>query len=257
MESLYILLLIVGAKKNLISRETVKRLNLKVTRHPQPYSMGWVNEGKDIQIDQQCHLPYSIKPFKDEVICDVAPLDVCDVLLGQPYMYHRHGVYESRPRSVTIKLGEKRYRIPKVCPKQTASLISAKQCKRLISQTGAFVLLMVRSEQTKSVVLNTHAKVTITENQQDQMDKILKKYHSVFKSPVGVPTHCQVKHSIDLIPGTPLPHEPIYRRSVLENDEIKRQIQELIQKDTFLQVLHPAVVQLFLLKKRRNMENLY
>ena len=62
------------------------------------------------------------------------------------------------------------------------------------------------------------------------MDKMLKEYHSVFKSPVGVPTHCQVKHSIDLIPGTPLPHEPIYRRSVLENDEIKRQIQELIKK---------------------------
>ena len=62
------------------------------------------------------------------------------------------------------------------------------------------------------------------------MDKILKQCYSVFKSPVGVPTQCQVKHSIDLIPGTPLPHEPIYRRSVFENDEIKRQIQELIQK---------------------------
>ena len=101
------------------------------------------------------------------MICDVAPLDVCDILLGKPYMYQRHGIYEYRPCSVTIKLGEKSYRIPKVCPKQTASLISAKQCKRLIAQTGAFVLLMVCSKQTKSVVLNTHAKVTITKNQQD------------------------------------------------------------------------------------------
>ena len=228
-----------GSQKNLISREAIKRLNLKVTRHPQPYSMGWVNEGKDIQIDQQCHLPYSIKPFKDEVICDVAPLDVCDVLLGQPYMYHRHGVYESRPRSVTIKLGEKRYRIPEVCPKQVASLISAKQCKRLIAQTRAFVLLMVRSEQTKSVVLNTHAKVTITENQQDQMDKILKEYHSVNSS-----------HSIDLIPSTPLPHEPIYRRLVLENDEIKRQIQELIQKGHIDPSASPCGSPIVLAKKK-------
>lgn len=98
-----------GSQKNLISRETVKGLNLKVIRNPQPYSMGWVNEGQYIQINQQCRFPYSIKPFKDEVICDVAPLDVCDILLGQPYMYQRHGVYESRPRSVTIKLGGKRY----------------------------------------------------------------------------------------------------------------------------------------------------
>lgn len=237
-----------GSQKNLISRETVKRLNLKVTRHPQPYSMGWVNEGQDIQINQQCRLPYSIKPFKDEVICDVAPLDVCDVLLGQPYMYQRHGVYESRPRSVTIKLGEKRYRIPEVCPTKTASLISAKQCKRLIAQTGAFIVLMIRPEQTKSVVLNTHAKVT--ENQQNQIDKILKEYHNVFTPPVGVPTHCQVKHSIDLIPGTPLPHEPIYRRSVLENNEIKRQIQELIQKGHIRPSASPCGSPIVLAKKK-------
>ena len=41
-----------GSQKNLISMEIVKSLSLKMTRHPQPYSMIWVNEGKDIQINQ-------------------------------------------------------------------------------------------------------------------------------------------------------------------------------------------------------------
>ena len=86
-----------GSQKNLTSAETVKRLNLKTTSHPQPYSMGWVSQGRDIQVNKQCHISYSIKPFKDEVICDVAPLDVCDILLGKPYMYQHHGLYESRP----------------------------------------------------------------------------------------------------------------------------------------------------------------
>ena len=81
---------------------------------------------------------------------------------------------------------------------------------------------MIHFEKIKSVVLNTHTKVATTIEQKKEMDKILQEYHIVFKSPAGVPTHYQVKHSIDLIPGTPLPHEPIYRRSVLENDEIKR-----------------------------------
>jgi hypothetical protein len=35
------------------------------------------------------------KPFEDEVLCDVSPLDVYDVLLGQPYMWKCHVVYES------------------------------------------------------------------------------------------------------------------------------------------------------------------
>eukprot|EP00253_Pinus_taeda_P003615 PITA_03615 len=58
----------------------------------------------------------------------------------------------------------------------------------------------------------------------------MEEYEDIFTSPTGVPLHSQVKHSIDLTPGAPLPNGPIYQRSVLENDEIKRQIQELLQK---------------------------
>eukprot|EP00253_Pinus_taeda_P012939 PITA_12939 len=58
------------------------------------------------------------------------------------------------------------------------------------------------------------------------MDKVVEEYEDIFTSPAGVPLHCQVKHSIDLTPGVPLPNGPIYPCSVLENDEIKRQIQD-------------------------------
>ena len=68
------------------------------------------------------------------------------------------------------------------------------------------------------------------------MDKVVEEYEDIFTSPVGVPLHCQVKHSIDLTPGAPLPNGPIYRCSILENDKIKRQIQELLQKGH----IHPS-----------------
>ena len=60
--------------------------------------------------------------------------------------------------------------------------------------------------------------------QKQHMDKVVEEYEDIFTSPIGVPLHCQVKHPIDLIPGAPLPNGPIYWRSMLENDEIKRQI---------------------------------
>jgi len=56
------------------------------------------------------------------------------------------------------------------------------------------------------------------------MDKVVEEYEDIFTSFAGVPLHCQVKHSIDLTLVTSLLNEPIYRCSVLENDEIKRQI---------------------------------
>jgi hypothetical protein len=62
------------------------------------------------------------------------------------------------------------------------------------------------------------------------MDKVMEEYRDIFTSPTGVPLHCQVKHSIDLTPGHTATQWTIYRCSVLENDEIKRQIQELLQK---------------------------
>ena len=87
-------------------------------------------------------MSYGIQPFKDEVVCDVSPLNVCDVVLGQPYMWRRHVVYESRPHSVIITLGDHLYRIPEVVPTTTPP----KQCRKVISHSAKFILFIVYSK---------------------------------------------------------------------------------------------------------------
>jgi hypothetical protein len=62
------------------------------------------------------------------------------------------------------------------------------------------------------------------------VDKIIKEYKYIFSSPVGVPLHCWDTHSIGLILSAPLPNELIHKCSLLENEEIKGQNHELIQK---------------------------
>ena len=62
------------------------------------------------------------------------------------------------------------------------------------------------------------------------MDKVVEEYGDIFTSRTGVPLHCQVKHAIDLTLGASLPNGSIYQCFVLENNEIKRLIQELLQK---------------------------
>jgi len=46
--------------------------------------------------------------------------------------------------------------------------------------------------------------------QKKQMDKVVEEYRDIFASPMGVPMHCQVKHSINLTLGGSLPNGPIY-----------------------------------------------
>jgi hypothetical protein len=41
-------------QKNLISAEVVKRLALPTTLHPQPYTIGWLHQGSDLRVSQQC-----------------------------------------------------------------------------------------------------------------------------------------------------------------------------------------------------------
>jgi hypothetical protein len=132
-----------GIQKNLISIEVVKGLALQTTSHPQPYTIRWLCQGTNLRVSQHCLLSYGIKPFKAEVLCDVVPLEVFDVLLGQPYLWKHHVVYESRPHNVIITLNRKLYKILEVVPPSDISLISTKQCRKINSQTGKFVFFMI------------------------------------------------------------------------------------------------------------------
>ena len=122
-----------SSQKNLISAEVVKRLNLPMTPHPQPYTIGWLRQGRDLCVSQQCRLSYNIKPFKDEVLCDISCLEVFDVLLGQPYFWKHHVVYESRPHNVIIILGRKLYKILEVASPIAISLIFVNKFSKVIS----------------------------------------------------------------------------------------------------------------------------
>jgi hypothetical protein len=90
-------------------------------------------------------MSYNIKPFKDKVLFDISPLEVCNVILGQPYLWKLHVVYESKPYSVNITLNKKLYRIPEEVPPSDVSLISSKQCRKVISQARKFVFFMIFS----------------------------------------------------------------------------------------------------------------
>jgi hypothetical protein len=139
-----------GSQKNPISAEVIKWLALPMKLQPQSYIIGWLRQGSDLRVIQQCLLSYDIKPFKDEVLCDVSPPKVCDVLLGQPYLWKHHVVYDSRPRSVIITLNRKLYRIHEAVPPSAISLIFAKQCRKVISQMGKFLFFLIRSQNKHS-----------------------------------------------------------------------------------------------------------
>jgi hypothetical protein len=199
----------IDSQKNLISAEVVKWLALPTMPHPQPYTIGWLRQESDLRFSQQCRLSYDIKPFKDEVLCEVAPIEFCDVLLGQPYLCKFHVVYESRPHSFIITLNKKLYRIPEAFPPSAISLISAKQCRKVISQTWKFVFFIIHSQNKRNITTTSRVSATDLSTQHKKVYKVVEKYSDIFSSPIGVPLHCQVKNPIDLTLDAPLPNGPV------------------------------------------------
>eukprot|EP00253_Pinus_taeda_P030860 PITA_30860 len=172
-----------GSQKNLISVEVMKQLGLPTIAHAQLYTIGWLHQGRDLRVSQQCRLPSNIKPFTDEVSCDISPLDVCDVLLGQPYLWKQHALYESRPRVIIVTLGNKLYRIPELASPTTISSVTTKQCSKLISKTRKFIFLMICPQGKKKIVATTSRQGP--SRRKLKMDKIVEEYEDIFTSPYG------------------------------------------------------------------------
>jgi hypothetical protein len=159
-------------------------------------------------------------------------------------------VYESRPCSVIITLGRQLYRIPEVAPTTAASLISAKKYSKVISQTGKFVFFVIHAHSKLKVTTTYVASTQCLSLQQKQVDEILEEYRDIFASPTGVPTHFQFKHPIDQNLDAPLPNGLVYRRSLMENNEIRCKIQDLLQKGHIRPISSPCGSPIVLVQKK-------
>ena len=62
-----------------------------------------------------------------------------------------------------------------------------------------------------------------------QVKHLLHDFEDMFRSPMGLPPERAIAHGIDLEPRASLPNSGLYRRSMMENEEIRRKIFELLE----------------------------
>jgi hypothetical protein len=78
-----------GSCTNVASTILVEKLNLPTLKHSRPYKLQWLQDCGEIKVNKQVLISFSIRKYKDEVLCDVAPMHAGHILLGRPWQFDK------------------------------------------------------------------------------------------------------------------------------------------------------------------------
>jgi hypothetical protein len=128
-----------GSTENLVSTKMVEKLELKTTAHPRPYKVSWLEKGHQVTITKQCLVEIKIGGYKDEILCDVIPMEICHILLGRPWKFDINVIHDGRKNTYTL---EKNGRTHMLLPMEE---------KRAKEEANTSILLMSGKELLKEV----------------------------------------------------------------------------------------------------------
>jgi hypothetical protein len=236
-----------GSGMNIISKEAVHKLQLPVEKHPQPYKLNWV-DNTSIQVKHRCSLSFSLgRMYEDTLWCDVIPMHVCHVLLGQPWLYDQRVMYDGFANTYTFfckgrKITLKPMKIQDFqTPAKESRVLSMRQFS-LACQERRMVFALVAKPITEVPSRSWPIEIqTILSEFTDLVPEEL---------PQSLPPMRDIQHAIDLIPGASLPNLPAYKMSPEEHHEMQRQIQELLDKGFIRESLSPCAVPELLTPKK-------
>ncbi|XP_058103238.1 uncharacterized protein LOC131246829 [Magnolia sinica] len=251
-----------GSCQNVISTSTLDRLKLKSTPHPDPYKVSWVDK-TSLPVTQQCLVPIEFGSYKESLWCDVLPMDVGHVILGRPWLFDNDVTIFGRSNACTFMYNGKKIKLNPMPPENTLGkkkdekasepremgkskpkslhIISAREFEKEAKE-DSMVYALVAREITPEVPSELPCEVT----------SVLKEYSDVFPEdlPNELPPMRDIQHAIDLVPGSTLLNLPHYRMNPAAHAELKKQIDELLQKGFIQESMSPCAVPALLTPKK-------
>lgn len=139
-------------------------------------------------------------------------------------------------------------------PLQEGNGVTANEPKALLLGGKEFLQQMTEEEVSYAIVCKPRSKSvdTIVSNLPIEIKDMLGDYQDIIVDdlPDALPPKRSVSHHIDLIPGASLPNKVAYRMTPRENEEIKNQVQKLLDKGLIKESLSPCVVPTVLSPKK-------
>jgi hypothetical protein len=241
-----------GSIDNLISTEMVEKLELETTDHPSPYKVLWLQKGHQVNVTKKCLVDIKIRGYNDKILCDVIPMDVFHLLLGRPWQYDRNVFHDGRMNTYTLKKNGRTHMLHPIKDKEVKSEVR----NTVLLMSGKELLTEVKKKEDPQFLVVRKLGIVLTSTRVDdfpeEVQELLEEFIDIVvdELPRSLPPMRSVIHHIDLIPGASLPNKATYRLTPQENEEVKRQVQELLDKGLVRESLSPFVVSTVLSSKK-------
>jgi hypothetical protein len=208
-----------GASFSYISHETVRRIGIKTTRRKTPLTANMVDR-RPISSTRFCIVKIEFgKEITQTVMLNVVDMEF-EVLLGKNWLARSQPTPVVDWKNNTVQIGSEIIQ-GKVSPTHV-TVLSATQFKRQLRTEQAFLCLIRPHTDDEDV--------NPPETQPKEVQQLLEKYKDVFPNelPHELPPKRAVDHHIDIIPGSAPPCRPLFKLSLTEMEELKKQLNDLL-----------------------------
>ncbi|XP_033141152.1 uncharacterized protein LOC117131988 [Brassica rapa] len=234
-----------GRCVNVASEIMVKKLGLKIQKHPRPYRLQWLNEEGNMRVSNQVSIPLSIGRYEDDILCDVIPMEASHILLGRPWQFDRRVIHDGFTNKHSFEFNGKRTVLVPLTPKEVHEDQLQLQKKKEIDlkpdkqhnfyAKASEIKRSLYSHQSVLLFIFKESLLSLTDCTPvypSEMSALLQEYQDVFPddNPIGLPPIRGIEHQIDFVPGATLPNRPAYRTNPVETKELQRQKVRAIQE---------------------------
>ena len=242
-----------GSCVNTVASGMLTKLGLKIVFHPQSYKVSWVNSAS-INVKERCLVSILFATYADKTWCDVITMDMGHIILERLWLYDRNVTIYERPNSCSFVYEGK----ITLAPLRLGSLPATKQTEASSSKKTLTLISpkFIDKEMAKGSTIVTLIAREVTDDSQKQIPseavQVFKKFADIFPKelPDSLLLMHDIQHAIDLISGSSLSNLPHYRMNLAEHAELKKQVDELLDKRFIKENLSSCFVPTLLTPKK-------
>ncbi|XP_057855141.2 uncharacterized protein LOC131064857 [Cryptomeria japonica] len=179
-------------------------------------------------------------------------MDACHLLLGRPWKYDLKALNDGHKNTYSITKDEKVIELIPL-PDNTQDqkekeanilIMEGKEFLKAIKEEGSpcFTVMSVQGQEEEPILDGKAEKKRVAFP--EEVEEMFRKYKDIVveEFPRTLPPIREISHCIDFIPAATLPNKTTYKMTPQQNEEVARQIQELVDKGLIEKRLSPCAV---------------